>query len=89
MLTAGAVLAQTATSTLAGIVRDGSGAVVTGATVIERNTGGQLDAVPLATYRRGYYGMFDMLRPGAVISLAWVVWITVLTVALGPALGLL
>ena len=48
-----------------------------------------LDAVPLVTYGRGYYRMFDMLRPGAVISLAWVVWITVLTVALGPALGLL
>lgn len=48
-----------------------------------------LDAVPLVTYGRGYYRMFDMLRPGAVISLAWVVWITILTAALGPALGLL
>jgi sodium-dependent dicarboxylate transporter 2/3/5 len=48
-----------------------------------------LDAVPLVTYGQGYYRMFDMLRPGAIVSLVWVVWITVLMVGLGPALGLL
>jgi sodium-dependent dicarboxylate transporter 2/3/5 len=46
-----------------------------------------LDAVPLITYARGYYRMLDMLRPGALISLAWVIWMTVLMLTLGPALG--
>jgi sodium-dependent dicarboxylate transporter 2/3/5 len=46
-----------------------------------------LDAVPLVTYGKGYYRMFDMLRPGAVISLIWVVWMTFLILVLGPRLG--
>jgi sodium-dependent dicarboxylate transporter 2/3/5 len=46
-----------------------------------------LDAVPLITYARGYYRTLDMLLPGAVISAVWVVWMTVLMVVLGPALG--
>jgi sodium-dependent dicarboxylate transporter 2/3/5 len=48
-----------------------------------------LDAVPLVTYPRGFYGMLDMLKPGAVISLAWVLAMTALVMALGPLLGLL
>jgi hypothetical protein len=39
VLAATAVLAQTATSTLSGVVRDGSGASVVGATVTVRNVG--------------------------------------------------
>ena len=48
-----------------------------------------LDAVPLVTYGKGYYRMFDMFLPGAVISVAWVVVLTGLLLALGPMLGLL
>jgi sodium-dependent dicarboxylate transporter 2/3/5 len=48
-----------------------------------------LDAVPLVTYGKGYYRMLDMFVPGAVVSLAWVVLITALLVALGPFVGLL
>lgn len=47
-----------------------------------------LDAVPLVTYGKGYYRMFDMLLPGAVISVAWVAILTALLMALGPFLGL-
>jgi sodium-dependent dicarboxylate transporter 2/3/5 len=47
-----------------------------------------LDAVTLVTFSRGYYGMLDMVRPGVLISIAWVIVITgVMTVA-GPVLGL-
>jgi sodium-dependent dicarboxylate transporter 2/3/5 len=48
-----------------------------------------LDAVPLVTYGKGYYRMFDMFLPGAVISVAWVVLLTALLLGLGPTLGLL
>jgi solute carrier family 13 (sodium-dependent dicarboxylate transporter), member 2/3/5 len=48
-----------------------------------------LDAVPLVTFGKGYYRMLDMLRPGLVVSAAWVVWMTVLMVVLGRPLGLL
>ena len=48
-----------------------------------------LDAVPLVTYGKGYYRMFDMFLPGAVISVAWVVLLTGLLLLLGPMLGLL
>jgi solute carrier family 13 (sodium-dependent dicarboxylate transporter), member 2/3/5 len=47
-----------------------------------------LDAVSLVTFSKGYYRMFDMLLPGAIISLAWVLVLTALMVALGPPLGL-
>jgi sodium-dependent dicarboxylate transporter 2/3/5 len=47
-----------------------------------------LDAVPLLTYGKGFYRMLDMLGPGALISAAWVLWMTALMVGLGPALGL-
>ena len=47
-----------------------------------------LDAVCLLTYSKGYYRMFDMLRPGIVISLGWVVLMTLLMVVLAPLLGI-
>ena len=48
-----------------------------------------LDAVPLVTYSRGYYRMFDMLPPGLVISVVWVLLMTVLLIVIGPLVGLL
>ena len=48
-----------------------------------------LDAVPLVTFGKGYYKMFDMLPAGTVISIAWVIVMTVLLVAIGPLIGLL
>ena len=48
-----------------------------------------LDAVPLVTYGKGYYRMFDMMLPGAIISVAWVALLTVLLLLIGPAIGLL
>jgi sodium-dependent dicarboxylate transporter 2/3/5 len=47
-----------------------------------------LDAVSLITYRTGYYRMTDMLLPGAIISLFWVILMTALIYGLGPAIGL-
>ena len=47
-----------------------------------------LDAVMLVTYSRGYYRMLDMVRPGLVISLAWIVLMTALMALLGHPLGL-
>jgi sodium-dependent dicarboxylate transporter 2/3/5 len=46
-----------------------------------------LDAVALITYSKGYYRMLDMLAPGAVVSLAWVMWMTILMLVLRPVLG--
>ncbi len=48
-----------------------------------------LDAVPLVTYGKGYYRMFDMFLPGAIISVAWVALMTALLLTIGPMLGLL
>ena len=48
-----------------------------------------LDAVPLVTYSRGYYRMFDMLPAGLVISAVWVVLMTALLIVVGPLVGLL
>ncbi len=48
-----------------------------------------LDAVPLVTYSRGYYRMFDMLPAGLVISAVWVVLMTALLIGIGPLVGLL
>lgn len=45
-----------------------------------------LDAVSLITYSKGYYHMVDMLLPGAIVSLAWVIWMTMLMMALRPVL---
>jgi sodium-dependent dicarboxylate transporter 2/3/5 len=46
-----------------------------------------IDAVPLLTYGKGYYKMFDMFPPGAVLSVIWVIVITALLALIGPALG--
>lgn len=48
-----------------------------------------LDAVPLVTYGTGYYKMFDMLKPGIVLSIAWVILMTALMILIGPLIGLL
>jgi sodium-dependent dicarboxylate transporter 2/3/5 len=48
-----------------------------------------LDPVSLITYSKGYYRMVDMLVPGLVISLVWVVLMTLLLMLVGPAVGLL
>lgn len=47
-----------------------------------------LDAVCLLTYAKGYYRMHDMLLPGFLISIVWVVWITVLMRFVAPLVGL-
>ncbi|MDP1569315.1 MAG: SLC13 family permease [Vicinamibacterales bacterium] len=46
-----------------------------------------LNPVGAITYSRGYYQMHDMLGPGLLVSLAWVVWITVLMVTFLPVLA--
>jgi sodium-dependent dicarboxylate transporter 2/3/5 len=48
-----------------------------------------LDAVPLVTYGKGYYRMFDMLVPGLIISAAWIVLMTALLLLVGPLIGLM
>jgi sodium-dependent dicarboxylate transporter 2/3/5 len=48
-----------------------------------------LDAVPLVTYSKGYYKMFDMFVPGLILSGVWVVLMTVLLLLVGPMVGLL
>ena len=46
-----------------------------------------LDAVSLITFSKGYYRMTDMLLPGTIVSVVWVVWITILMLMLQPVLG--
>ena len=46
-----------------------------------------LDAVPLLTYSKGYYRMHEMLVPGGLISIAWVIWMTVVMLVVGNMLG--
>jgi sodium-dependent dicarboxylate transporter 2/3/5 len=48
-----------------------------------------LDAVPLVTYSKGYYRMFDMFIPGLILSAVWVVLMTGLLLLIGPMVGLL
>ena len=48
-----------------------------------------IDAVSLVTFNRGYYRMLDMLRPGLIVSIVWVIWMTILLMLLGPRLGFL
>ena len=48
-----------------------------------------LDAVAVITYAKGYYKMTDMLVPGAIISVVWVILMTVLMTWVAPLLGLL
>jgi sodium-dependent dicarboxylate transporter 2/3/5 len=47
-----------------------------------------IDAVTVITYSKGYFRMADMLRPGIVISIVWVVTITALMTWIAPVLGL-
>jgi sodium-dependent dicarboxylate transporter 2/3/5 len=46
-----------------------------------------IDAVPLLTYGKGYYKMFDMFPPGAVLSVIWVILMTIILTVIGPLLG--
>lgn len=46
-----------------------------------------IDAVPLLTYGKGFYKMLDMLPPGTVLSMIWVMLMTVLLSVIGPLLG--
>jgi len=48
-----------------------------------------MDAVPLVTFSKGYYRMFDMFLPGLAISMIWVVVMTTLMMTIGPLVGLL
>ena len=48
-----------------------------------------MDAVPLITYSKGYYRMFDMFRPGVIISVLWVVLMTAMLMLIGPLVGLM
>ena len=48
-----------------------------------------LDPVPLLTFSKGYYSMFDMFKPGAIISIAWVIVMTAVLMLIGPAIGLM
>lgn len=48
-----------------------------------------LDAVPLVTYPSGYYRMFDMFKPGRVISVIWVLVMTAVLYVVAMPLGLL
>ena len=47
-----------------------------------------LDAVPLITYSKGYYRMTDMFLPGAVISVVWVIVMTLVMMTIAPAVGI-
>jgi sodium-dependent dicarboxylate transporter 2/3/5 len=48
-----------------------------------------MDAVPLVSYSKGYYKMFDMFLPGLVISIIWVILMTALMMTIGPLISLL
>ena len=46
-----------------------------------------LDAVTVITYSKGYYRMTDMLLPGAIISIIWVILMAALMTWVAPAVG--
>jgi sodium-dependent dicarboxylate transporter 2/3/5 len=48
-----------------------------------------LDAVPLVTYGKGYYRIFDMFLPGLVLSVIWVIVIVAILMVVGPIIGLI
>jgi sodium-dependent dicarboxylate transporter 2/3/5 len=48
-----------------------------------------LDAVPLVTYPAGYYRFYDMWKPGAIISVFWVIVMTTMMLLFAPMLGLI
>ena len=47
-----------------------------------------LDAVCLLTYSKRYYRMHDMLLPGSLISVCWVIIMTVVMLVMAPLVGL-
>ena len=47
-----------------------------------------LDPVPLVTYSKGYYRMFDMFYPGSIISIIWAVVNAVILYFIGPLVGM-
>jgi sodium-dependent dicarboxylate transporter 2/3/5 len=47
-----------------------------------------LDAVTVITYSKGYYRMTDMLLPGTIISVFWVILMTLLMVWVAPLVGI-
>ena len=47
-----------------------------------------IDPVPLITYAKGYYRMFDMAKVGTIISVFWVIWMTVLMLLVAPLIGI-
>jgi len=47
-----------------------------------------LDAVALLTYSKGYYRMHDMLLPGTLISICWVIVMTIVMKLIAPMVGL-
>ena len=48
-----------------------------------------LDAVPLVTYSKGYYRIFDMFLPGLVLSVIWVIVLVAILMVVGPMIGLI
>ena len=47
-----------------------------------------LDVVPLLTFSKGYYRMFDMLIPGIIISIGWIILMTALIIWIAPLVHL-
>lgn len=47
-----------------------------------------LDIVPLIIYPHGYYKMYEMFKPGLIISVVWFAIVLVILNVLGPILGL-
>ena len=48
-----------------------------------------LDAVTALTYAKGYYRMTDMIVPGVIISIVWVIVMTMMMMWVAPAVGLI
>ena len=48
-----------------------------------------LDSVSLVTYQAGYYKMYDMFKPGIIISIAWIIITTALMYLIATPLGLM
>ncbi len=47
-----------------------------------------LDVVCLVTLASGYYRIIDMMRPGVIVSLAWVLIMTLLMLCIAKSMGL-
>ena len=83
LLLPGTCLASTATRSTFGSMPDGRKVE---AVKLDNSHG---VAVTVITYSKGYYRMTDMLVPGAIISVVWVIVMTALMVRVAPLLGLL